>query len=116
VTLANLREAIGKPSFGGELGPTVSLDDFLHGVDPDLHAGAVVEVDGARILVRKMRREKVMEPWYVTSSERREAANPSTSDEPQNGTEKQHTRPTKLGRFRKRMGPCLPKRAGDQAS
>jgi hypothetical protein len=36
-----------------------------------VHAGTLVEVDGARILVRKMRREKVMEAVLqpVASSE-----------------------------------------------
>lgn len=71
VTLANIREAMGRPTFGGDSAPTVSLDDYLHAIDPDVHAGTLVEVDGARILVRKMRREKVMEAVLqpVASSE-----------------------------------------------
>jgi putative hemolysin len=71
VSLARIREVLAKPNFGGDVEPSVSLDDWLHTIDPQLHAGTLIEPDGARILVRKTRRDKVMEAVIqpVTSSE-----------------------------------------------
>lgn len=61
-SLAQLRESLGRPTLGEGKAPETVLADWLQGHAPRrLKGGDTVAVDGLRILIRKMRRQKVLE-------------------------------------------------------
>jgi putative hemolysin len=61
-SLAQLRESLGRPTLGEGKAPETVLADWLQGHAPRrLKGGDTVAIDGLRILIRKMRRQKVRE-------------------------------------------------------
>jgi putative hemolysin len=62
VTLGRLRQAIARPSDSQEIAPEMTFNDWLqkHHENP-FKGGDVVVADGLRVLIRKVRRQKVLE-------------------------------------------------------
>jgi putative hemolysin len=62
VTIVRLREALRAPAFAAESAPNLTLDEWLEArLGSRKKAGEAVESDGLRILIRKVRRNRVME-------------------------------------------------------
>ncbi|RIK79886.1 MAG: hypothetical protein DCC68_12235 [Planctomycetota bacterium] len=61
-TLGRLRDLLKRPTLGGELSETTTVNDWLHGAaGRRLRGGDVLQIDGASIIVRKVRRRQVTE-------------------------------------------------------
>lgn len=61
-TLARLREALERPGLGADADATTTLADWMAAqTSKKLKGGDVIAVEGLKILVRKMRRQKVLE-------------------------------------------------------
>jgi putative hemolysin len=62
VTLERLRLALGRPVFAADApGETVLADWMAHAKGSALHGGDVIERDGVRLMVKKMRRQRLLE-------------------------------------------------------
>jgi len=81
VTLAQLRDAIGRPELGGDLPATTTLNDWLnHDREVQLRGGDMVVVDRVWTQVRKVRRRRITEavldplgsPYEADSSQQSE--------------------------------------------
>jgi len=61
VSVGRIREALERPDFGDGASTMTSLHEWIAQKTPTVSAGATVESDGVRVLVRKVRRHKIME-------------------------------------------------------
>ncbi|MCY2924617.1 MAG: hypothetical protein NT031_04130, partial [Planctomycetota bacterium] len=61
-TLARLREATARADLGAAEPAETAFTDWVRRHHPDpLHGGDVVAIDDARILIRKVRRQRILE-------------------------------------------------------
>ena len=61
-SLARLREATGRADLGAPEGPETAFTDWARRHHPEpLHGGDAIIIEGARILIRKVRRQRILE-------------------------------------------------------